>query len=105
MESNKKPTVFLLSGEVGAGKTHWVKDFCRTQFGIDAVTSPTFTIVNQYREDIFHLDLYRIENEQELDFLNLEEILSNGNWVFVEWHCRLPKRFLVGLENIVRVQL
>ena len=84
--------VVLLSGEMGAGKTQLIKTLCK-QLGADAV-SPTFSIVNQYSDDVFHLDLYRIKDEHELLHLNLDEIFVAGNKVFVEWPERLPQGFL-----------
>ena len=85
----------LLNGEMGAGKTHFVRELLKP-LGISA-HSPTFTIVNQYAENIYHLDLYRIEQAGEFEHLGLEDIFARGNIVFVEWAQRLPSKYLSGL--------
>ena len=58
---------FLLEGELGSGKTTFVKGFCKA-LGISEVNSPTFSIVNEYGEErrVYHFDLYRIKNAEEL---------------------------------------
>ncbi len=84
--------VFLLQGELGAGKTTFVKSVCGILGIDDLVDSPTFSIVNQYDyvEDgrpkkLYHLDLYRIESvEEALDF-GIYDILDSGELVFIEW--------------------
>ena len=99
MEMQEK-TVFLIDGEMGAGKTHFVKSL------VPEATSPTFTIINQYRENIYHLDLYRLEREEEFYHLGLEEILNGDNIVFIEWAEKLPpvwRDMISGL--IVRVKI
>jgi len=89
----KLPTHILLYGDLGAGKTMFAKGLA-AGFGVndvDEVSSPTFTLVNQYsgRIKIYHIDLYRIENGA-LDGLGLEEIFDDSNAaVIVEWAERL----------------
>lgn len=84
--------VFLLEGELGAGKTTFVKAVCKYLGVEDMVDSPTFSIVNKYdypfagkMKSIFHLDLYRIESTDEALDLGIYEILDSGDWVFIEW--------------------
>ncbi|HHB78104.1 MAG TPA: tRNA (adenosine(37)-N6)-threonylcarbamoyltransferase complex ATPase subunit type 1 TsaE [Saprospiraceae bacterium] len=84
--------VFLLEGDLGVGKTTFVKSICHFLGVEDMVDSPTFSIVNKYdyalagkTESVYHLDLYRIESvEEALDF-GIYEILDSGHWVFIEW--------------------
>ena len=89
----KLPAHILLYGDLGAGKTMFAKGLA-AGFGVndvDEVSSPTFTLVNQYsgRIKIYHIDLYRIENGA-LDGLGLEEIFDDANAaVIVEWAERL----------------
>jgi tRNA threonylcarbamoyladenosine biosynthesis protein TsaE len=89
----KVPAHILLYGELGAGKTLFAKGLA-AGFGVadaDEVSSPTFTLVNQYpgRIRIYHIDLYRIETGA-LDGLGLEEIFDDPNAaVIVEWAERL----------------
>jgi tRNA threonylcarbamoyladenosine biosynthesis protein TsaE len=92
-ESLKTPAHILLHGDLGAGKTLFAKGLA-DGFGVaevDEVTSPTFTLINQYagRVKIYHIDLYRIETGA-LDGLGLEEIFDDPNAaVIVEWAERL----------------
>lgn len=81
--------VWLLKGEMGAGKTTLVKEVVH-QFGIDAtVSSPTFSIVNQYgnpaRGIIYHFDLYRLKSESEAFDIGLDEYLTSGDLCLIEW--------------------
>jgi len=83
--------VYLLRGEMGAGKTHWVKN-ALPQYD---VTSPTFSIINQYADNLYHMDLYRLERDSDFLHLGLWEILMDrGNTVYIEWPERLPKRYI-----------
>lgn len=82
-------TVVTLEGELGAGKTAFVRELV-TAMGIDPdrVSSPTFSLVNRYEGErlVYHIDLYRVENRRELEGLDLEEVLSvPGALVLVEW--------------------
>src|SRR6266550_8441500 len=92
-ESLPTPAHVLLYGELGAGKTVFAKGLA-DGFGVneaDEVTSPTFTLINQYsgRVRIYHIDLYRIETGA-LDGLGLEEIFDDANAaVIIEWAERL----------------
>lgn len=81
--------VFLLSGELGAGKTTLVQHFCEKLAVPDAVSSPTFSLVNAYHSPIagkiYHMDLYRLEKTADLVQIGLEEYLDSGNICLVEW--------------------
>jgi tRNA threonylcarbamoyladenosine biosynthesis protein TsaE len=86
---------FYLEGDLGAGKTLFTKGLA-SFFGIDPgrVVSPTFALVNRYsggRRVLYHLDLYRIENERELDELGIEEMEVEGAIVVVEWAEKLGR--------------
>jgi tRNA threonylcarbamoyladenosine biosynthesis protein TsaE len=78
----------VLTGDLGAGKTTFVKSAVAA-LGIDeAVTSPTFTLVHRYgdeRRSVVHADLYRLERTGELDDLDLDEAREDGAILFVEW--------------------
>ncbi len=84
--SNK---VIALHGEMGAGKTTFVHALCEGLGVKDAVTSPTFSIINQYQgmagETIYHIDLYRLKDEEEAIQAGVEDCLYSGNYCFVEW--------------------
>ena len=85
--------IFLLSGDLGAGKTVFAKAFAKS-FGVEQhVTSPTFTLLNIYhaeKGELTHLDLYRIEDTHEIEYLAIEEYYDQGI-VLIEWPERLPE--------------
>lgn len=80
--------IFLFYATMGMGKTTLIKELCK-QLGVgDNVSSPTFSIVNEYasnREKIYHFDFYRLKDEQEAFDLGYEEYFYSGNYCFVEW--------------------
>ncbi|HXE41449.1 MAG TPA: tRNA (adenosine(37)-N6)-threonylcarbamoyltransferase complex ATPase subunit type 1 TsaE [Candidatus Baltobacteraceae bacterium] len=88
----QKGMVIALSGELGAGKTQFVKGLARG-LGISArVHSPTFTLVNEYvggRLKLFHLDLYRLETSQQIASAGIEEFLQPDGVSVIEWAERL----------------
>ncbi len=81
-----------LSGELGAGKTTFVRAAVRALHGEDQTTSPTFTFWHRYAgtPPIDHLDLYRVEDPREFAELGLEEVFDRGSIVFVEWWTHGP---------------
>jgi len=81
--------IILFYGEMGAGKTTLIKEICK-QLGVtDTMSSPTFSVVNEYhtseKKIIYHFDLYRIKNIEECFDLGMEEYLYSGNYCFIEW--------------------
>lgn len=80
--------VFAFYGGMGAGKTTFIKAVCE-QLGVkDAVTSPTFAIVNEYASDfgpVYHFDFYRIKNLSEVMDLGFEDYAYSGNFCLMEW--------------------
>lgn len=84
----KSIKLFLLDGELGSGKTSFVRGFCSYWELDDLVSSSSFTIVNEYNSDkikISHIDLYRVKSLIELDEIGLFEILDKSDFVFIEW--------------------
>ena len=84
--------IVLLRGDMGAGKTTFVSMVLGILAPKVKVTSPTFTLINQYADNIYHADLYRFSeegSEVELSQIGLGEILAGENFVFVEWSERL----------------
>jgi tRNA threonylcarbamoyladenosine biosynthesis protein TsaE len=90
------PRLVLLRGDLGAGKTTLVKGIAE---GFQAaaredVTSPTFTLIHEYRgpnATVFHIDLYRIDTQRELDTLGIEDLFEDRNVILIEWGEKFPQ--------------
>ncbi len=83
-------TIVLLRGDLGAGKTTLVKGIAEGFHAAQAeeVTSPTFTLIHEYRGPevtLYHIDLYRIDTQRELDTLALDDLIDSGNILLIEW--------------------
>lgn len=83
-------TVFAFYGEMGAGKTTFIKEICKVLGVTDTITSPTFAIVNEYRSDetaelIYHFDFYRVEKIEEVYDFGYEDYFYSGAICFIEW--------------------
>jgi tRNA threonylcarbamoyladenosine biosynthesis protein TsaE len=83
-------SIVLLDGELGAGKTSFVSLFLEQITGVQEVSSPTYSLISEYRTykgtTVYHLDLYRLDNEEELFDLGIEEILAGSyEYLIVEW--------------------
>jgi tRNA threonylcarbamoyladenosine biosynthesis protein TsaE len=86
----KPGSVVLLRGELGAGKTTMVKGIAEGFQAAEAgyVTSPTFTLIHEYRGPdvtLYHIDLYRIDTQRELDTLALDDLMSPNSILLIEW--------------------
>jgi len=81
--------IVLISGEMGAGKTTLIKQILIGLNVIDNISSPTFSIINEYKTKstdlIYHMDLYRINKIEELEEIGFFEYLESGNLCFIEW--------------------
>lgn len=80
--------IFLFNAPMGAGKTTFIKALCAHLGVKENVSSPTFSIVNEYRSSngpIYHFDFYRLKDEREAYDLGYEEYFYSGNYCFVEW--------------------
>ena len=97
--------VFLFDAPMGAGKTTFIKSLCNYLGVIDSMSSPTYSIVNEYHTSsklkIFHFDLYRLKSAEELFELGFEEYLSSGNYLFIEW----PELSLSFLDSCLRINI
>lgn len=89
----KADTVIGLVGDLGAGKTHWVKGFVAELGSTSEVTSPTFGLVHEYqggRLPVSHFDFYRLESAEELIALGWDEYIEAGGVVVAEWADKFP---------------
>tara|TARA_B100000579_G_scaffold434931_1_gene457004 strand:- start:678 stop:1106 length:429 start_codon:yes stop_codon:yes gene_type:complete len=81
--------IFLFYGEMGVGKTRLIKSLCKGLDVLDVVSSPTFSIVNQYlnknNDFIYHFDFYRTNNKEEIFDIGYEEYIYSSSYCFIEW--------------------
>lgn len=81
--------ILLFYGQMGVGKTTLIKELCKQLKVLDNISSPTFSLVNEYQtasqEVIYHFDFYRIDDEEEALDMGIEDYLESGNWCFIEW--------------------
>ena len=95
--NNLVSKTILFDGDLGSGKTTLIKSIGIKIGSKDNIISPTFPIVNIYQsnnEKIFHADLYRIDNIEDLNEIGFFDIINEKTWVFVEW----PKKIIEYLE-------
>ncbi len=89
LKKNINHNIILICGEMGVGKTTLIKELLLLMSVIDNVSSPTFSIVNEYSTDkdetIYHMDLYRIKDISELDNIGFFEYLESGKTCIIEW--------------------
>lgn len=93
-------TVVLFHGEMGAGKTTLIAALCRAKGVQDVVSSPTFSIINEYAypehgvlKKLYHIDLYRLQSEAEVVQAGVEDCLDSGAVCFIEWPEKAPGLF------------
>lgn len=88
MLNHVKHKTILFYGDMGAGKTTFISALVKALGGKEDVSSPTFSIVNEYqvKDDlVYHFDFYRIENETEVLDIGIEEYFYSDHWIFIEW--------------------
>ena len=98
--------IFALYGKMGVGKTTLVKSFCDHLHVVDSVSSPTFSIVNEYMtlnaEKVFHFDFYRLNDVKELDSIGVDTYFNSGGYCFIEWP-ELIEPFLSMNYHIIKL--
>ena len=89
LEQSGDKKIFAFYGSMGAGKTTIIKAICESLGALDLVSSPTFTLVNEYKtsggKSIFHIDFYRIKKQEEVYDFGIEEYLTGDSYCFMEW--------------------
>lgn len=100
-------TVFAFHGQMGAGKTTFIHALCDEKGVLDVVGSPTFSLVNEYayscegtKKALFHLDLYRVKDEEEAVRAGIEDVLYSGNICLAEWPEKAPGIFPPGTVHV-----
>jgi len=101
------PRLVLLRGELGAGKTTLVKGIAAAfeAAAEEDVTSPTFTLVHEYRgprAKLYHIDLYRVDTQRELETLGLDDLRSDDSILLIEWGEKFPR---LARERDVEISL
>lgn len=108
MKLTENHRIFAVSGDLGAGKTTLIKAVCRELGVKENMSSPSFSIINEYRKGngapVFHIDCYRLKNTEEAHDIGMEEYFSNEHLCFIEWpeivNPLLPEEH-VGIELII----
>ncbi|MBT6224363.1 MAG: tRNA (adenosine(37)-N6)-threonylcarbamoyltransferase complex ATPase subunit type 1 TsaE [Cryomorphaceae bacterium] len=106
--------IVLISGEMGVGKTTLIKEVFLSMNVIDNISSPTFSIINEYRTKqnkvVYHMDLYRLKNISETEDIGLFEYLESGNLCIIEWGDMIEKlidskydKFIISKQNESRI--
>ncbi|SNC64070.1 tRNA threonylcarbamoyladenosine biosynthesis protein TsaE [Hymenobacter gelipurpurascens] len=99
-------SIVCFEGEMGAGKTTFIKELCRSLGVADEVSSPTFSLVNEYRDaqnqPIYHFDFYRLDDPREAEGIGALEYFDSGYLCLIEWPSRIeallpPDRLLITL--------
>ena len=89
LEKNQGKKAFAFFGDLGAGKTTFIKALCNELDVVDIVTSPTFSIINEYQaadsRSVYHMDFYRLEDIDEAHNLGLEDYFESTGYCFIEW--------------------
>lgn len=98
--------IIAVSGEMGAGKTTFIQSLCKALGVSQIVNSPTFSLVNEYftfeGASIYHFDLYRIDNPEELFDIGYEDYFFSGSYCFIEWP---EKAALLIPEDALQVEI
>ena len=106
LELISENNIVCFYGEMGVGKTTFIKEICKKLGVEDTVSSPTFSIINEYltenNESVYHFDFYRIEKEEEAFDIGYEEYFYQGNLCLIEWPEKIS---LIIHENIIKVQI
>jgi tRNA threonylcarbamoyladenosine biosynthesis protein TsaE len=105
---NQNPEkVILFHGEMGIGKTTFIKALAKVLGVEKATSSPTFSLVNEYEAKeglVYHFDVYRLKNEQEAFDFGIEDYLYSGHWCFIEWAEKIPN-LIPGNHSVITLSM
>ena len=100
--------VMLFHGEMGVGKTTLIKALAKHLGVNDTISSPTFSLVNEYqitnKQLVYHFDFYRINNETEALDMGIDDYLYSGNWCFIEWAEKIQS-LIPELHSVITIEL
>ncbi len=100
--------VILFHGEMGVGKTTLIKQLCITLGVLEATSSPTFSLVNEYEiannQLVYHFDFYRLKNEIEALDMGADDYFYSGNWCFIEWAEKIPN-LIPDIHSVISIEL
>ena len=107
IKSSNNRRIWSFEGEMGAGKTTLIKAICNTLGVIDEVSSPTFSLVNEYKtkdgKTIYHFDFYRIKNIEEVYDIGYEDYFFSGNICLIEWPEKIKE--LLKEEDVYKIKI
>ncbi len=100
--------VILFHGEMGVGKTTLIKQLCKKLGVLEATSSPTFSLVNEYQTKdnhiVYHFDFYRLKQEMEALDMGADDYLYSGNWCFIEWAEKIPN-LIPEEHSVITIEL
>lgn len=100
--------VILFNGDMGVGKTTFIKALSKALGVTEATSSPTFSLVNEYEAEngklVYHFDVYRLKNEAEAYDMGIDEYLYSGEWCFIEWAEKIPS-LIPQQHSVITIKL
>lgn len=108
IEVCKDEKIWVFKGQMGAGKTTLIKAIAKEMGVVDLVSSPTFSIVNEYSNEhgqqFYHFDFYRIDDAEEVLEIGVEEYFYSGAYCWIEWAERIPE-YIPDTFQLISIQV
>ena len=97
--------IVLLSGDLGAGKTQWVQWFLKS-LGKASSVSPTYSVIHEISDEVFHIDLYRLESEMDVESVGFWDLfMAASGIIFVEWPERINEKDLPLDWSLLKIRI